>query len=73
MKAAEKACNGLPNKYAPTCRAFVDTYTAAVVALLAQDIDPSQVSASCGLSSVVVNHCILFISMERKYHQNPCQ
>lgn len=44
MKAAEKACNGLPDKFAPTCRAFVDTYTAAVVALLAQDIDPSQVS-----------------------------
>lgn len=43
INRALATCNGLPDTFAPTCRSFVETYGAAVLALLAQDIDPSQV------------------------------
>uniref|UniRef100_A0A1B6I9E6 Pulmonary surfactant-associated protein B n=1 Tax=Homalodisca liturata TaxID=320908 RepID=A0A1B6I9E6_9HEMI len=49
IKKAEQACNELPDKYAPLCRSFVDTYASAVIALLAQDIDPSQVCPNIGV------------------------
>lgn len=46
ITSAEKACSELPDKFSPMCRSFVDTYTTAVIAILAQDIDPSQVCSS---------------------------
>jgi len=40
----KEACNYLPTSVEGQCREFVDTYGNAVIALLAQEIDPSQVS-----------------------------
>ncbi|XP_044760968.1 prosaposin isoform X2 [Coccinella septempunctata] len=39
----ERACNDLPSSVNQTCRSFVETYEPAFVALLAQEIDPSQI------------------------------
>ncbi|GJQ68926.1 Sap-r [Trypoxylus dichotomus] len=39
----EKACNELPSSVNGTCRDFVETYGDAVIALLAQEIDPSTI------------------------------
>uniref|UniRef100_A0A1B6M406 Pulmonary surfactant-associated protein B n=1 Tax=Graphocephala atropunctata TaxID=36148 RepID=A0A1B6M406_9HEMI len=49
IKKAELACDDLPDKFSPLCRSFVDTYATAVIALLAQDIDPSQVCPNIGV------------------------
>jgi isocitrate dehydrogenase kinase/phosphatase len=43
-KVVKEACNYLPASVEGQCREFVDTYGNAVIALLAQEIDPSQVS-----------------------------
>lgn len=40
----KEACDYLPSSVEGQCREFVDTYGNAVIALLAQEIDPSQVS-----------------------------
>lgn len=37
-------CKKLPNSIENECGQFIDTYGDAVVALLAQEIDPSQVN-----------------------------
>ncbi|XP_045460205.1 prosaposin isoform X2 [Harmonia axyridis] len=39
----DKACNELPTSINQTCRNFVDTYEPALVSLLAQEIDPSEI------------------------------
>lgn len=39
----EKGCVRLPSSISDQCRAFIDTYMDEFVALLAQEIDPSQV------------------------------
>ncbi|KAK9878890.1 hypothetical protein WA026_003719 [Henosepilachna vigintioctopunctata] len=39
----EKACNKLPSSINTTCVNFVEMYEPAVIALLAQEIDPSQI------------------------------
>ncbi|KAJ8911584.1 hypothetical protein NQ315_016121 [Exocentrus adspersus] len=39
----DKACSKLPSSISDTCIDFVDTYEPALVAILAQEIDPSQV------------------------------
>ncbi|XP_054258859.1 prosaposin isoform X2 [Macrosteles quadrilineatus] len=49
IKDAELACNKLPDQFAPGCRSFVDAYAKAVIALLAQDIDPSQICPKIGV------------------------
>jgi len=49
IKKAELACNDLPKQFAPACRSFVDAYATAVIALLAQDIDPSQICPKIGV------------------------
>lgn len=41
--AVEKACKMLPTSVASNCDAFVEAYGNAVIALLVQEIDPSQV------------------------------
>nr|CAH7762266.1 unnamed protein product [Callosobruchus chinensis] len=41
--ALEKACTKLPTVVNDTCVNFIDTYEPALVAILAQDIDPSQI------------------------------
>nr|CAD7594837.1 unnamed protein product [Timema genevievae] len=41
-KEVDKACDELPSSVTEQCRSFVDTYGDAAVALLAQEIDPSQ-------------------------------
>lgn len=41
--AIEKVCNKLPTSLKGECSEFVETYGDAVVAILAQEIDPSQV------------------------------
>jgi hypothetical protein len=43
-KVVKEACAYLPTSVEGQCREFVDTYGNAVIALLAQEIDPSQVS-----------------------------
>lgn len=43
-KVVKEACDYLPTSVEGQCREFVDTYGNAVIALLAQEIDPSQVS-----------------------------
>jgi hypothetical protein len=40
----KEACDYLPSSVEGQCREFVETYGNAVIALLAQEIDPSQVS-----------------------------
>jgi isocitrate dehydrogenase kinase/phosphatase len=42
-KVVKEACDYLPSAVEGQCRQFVDTYGNAVIALLAQEIDPSQV------------------------------
>ncbi|XP_050313213.1 uncharacterized protein LOC126748197 isoform X2 [Anthonomus grandis grandis] len=42
-KVMDKACSKLPASVNDTCVAFVNTYEPALVAILAQEIDPSQV------------------------------
>lgn len=39
----DEACDHLPKSIGPQCRSFVATYGDALVALLAQEVDPSQV------------------------------
>ncbi|VEN60891.1 unnamed protein product [Callosobruchus maculatus] len=41
--ALDKACSKLPSVVNETCVNFIDTYEPALVAILAQDMDPSQV------------------------------
>jgi hypothetical protein len=43
-KVVKEACDYLPTSVEGQCQEFVDTYGNAVIALLAQEIDPSQVS-----------------------------
>lgn len=43
-KVVKEACDYLPASVQGQCREFVDTYGNAVIALLAQEVDPSQVS-----------------------------
>lgn len=40
----EKVCKKLPESISEQCTQFVDLYGDAIVAILAQEIDPSQVS-----------------------------
>ncbi|KAL3279381.1 hypothetical protein HHI36_016891 [Cryptolaemus montrouzieri] len=42
-KIIKKACNDLPSSINDTCVSFVEAYEPALVALLAQEIDPSQI------------------------------
>lgn len=48
-KVVKEACKHLPASVEGQCREFVDTYGNAVIALLAQEIDPSQVCPQIGL------------------------
>lgn len=48
-KVVKEACDYLPGSVEGQCREFVDTYGNAVIALLAQEIDPSQVCPEMGL------------------------
>ncbi|GLH13878.1 Uncharacterized protein GBIM_18364 [Gryllus bimaculatus] len=48
-KVVGEACDHLPHTIDDQCRSFVDTYGDALVALLAQEIDPSQVCPKLGL------------------------
>jgi len=48
-KVVKEACDYLPASVEGQCRQFVDTYGNAVIALLAQEIDPSQVCPQIGL------------------------
>lgn len=48
-EVVEQACDHLPDTINAQCRSFVDTYGDALVALLAQEIDPSQVCPKLGL------------------------
>lgn len=43
-EALGKVCKKLPESIANQCTQFIDLYGDAVVAILAQEIDPSQVS-----------------------------
>ncbi|CAB3361640.1 Hypothetical predicted protein [Cloeon dipterum] len=45
----DEACDHLPKSIGPQCRSFVATYSDALIALLAQEVDPSQVCPSIGL------------------------
>ncbi|XP_059489163.1 prosaposin [Neocloeon triangulifer] len=45
----DEACDHLPKSIGPQCRSFVSTYADALIALLAQEVDPSQVCPSLGL------------------------
>jgi hypothetical protein len=45
-EVVDEACDHLPNVIRQQCRSFVATYGDAFVALLAQEMDPSQVSLS---------------------------
>ena len=40
----KEACDHLPDSVQGQCREFVETYGNAFIALLAQEIDPSQVT-----------------------------
>jgi len=51
-ETVEKACNRLPSSINDTCIMFINTYGEAVVALLAQEIDPSTI---CPLMQVCPN------------------
>jgi saposin len=44
-KVVKEACHYLPASVEGQCQEFVDTYGNAVIALLAQEIDPSLVSS----------------------------
>jgi len=44
-----KACKTLPNSVVPQCESFINDYIDAVIALVAHDIDPSQVCPKLGL------------------------
>jgi len=48
-KVVKEACNYLPASVEGQCREFVDTYGNAVIALLAQEMDPSQICPQIGL------------------------
>jgi len=48
-KVVKEACDYLPASVEGQCREFVDTYGNAVIALLAQEIDPSQICPQIGL------------------------
>lgn len=48
-----KVCTKLPEPIDDECTQFVDLYGNAIVAILAQEIDPSQVSVEV--------HCVLII------------
>ena len=52
IKAAlEKVCSILPETVRNQCTSFVDTYSAAIIALLAQELDPQQICTALGLCS----------------------
>ena len=45
----EKACDRFPATLKAECKSFVETYEPALVAILAQEIDPSIVCPSLGI------------------------
>ncbi|XP_049804326.1 prosaposin [Schistocerca nitens] len=48
-RAVKKACSELPKEFEDQCRDFVQNYGDAAIALLAQEIDPSQVCPRLGI------------------------
>jgi hypothetical protein len=66
-KVVKEACDYLPGSVEGQCREFVDTYGNAVIALLAQEIDPSQVS--CFAYRQTVHFNIAEIQKRRNLHR----
>ncbi|XP_042907412.1 uncharacterized protein [Parasteatoda tepidariorum] len=58
IKAAlEKMCSVLPSKIAAKCQSFVDKYTALVITLLSQELDPTMVCAALNVCPVQDIEC----------------
>merc|ERR1711976_369655 len=49
MEALDKVCSLLPETIRNQCTDFIDTYADAIIALLAQELDPQQVCTALGL------------------------